>query len=188
LTANVAKRKRKKGRVPLPLLLTNNLNNSAPQKTATKTTMNKLACLFAIATTTLTTLCACSNLGSEHTEWCDIDNPGWRYGQTLTFNADSDSIAIDRLVVSIRHTNAYEYANLWLELSYASGDTIVADTFNVELADAFGKWHGTGTGISFQQNDTIVPRHRVNLGSPLHLRHVMRVDTLQNIDQIGLSY
>ncbi len=151
--------------------------------------MNKLACIFAIATTILTaTLCACSNQSSEHTEWRDVDAPGWRYGQTFTFNADSDSIDISRVVVSVRHTNAYEYANLWLELSYNSGDTVVADTFNIELADAFGKWHGTGTGISFQQNDTIVPRHRVNIGSPLQLRHIMRVDTLQNIDQIGISY
>jgi gliding motility-associated lipoprotein GldH len=153
--------------------------------------MNKktLACKLAIATTILSaTLCACSDLGSEHTEWRDIDLPGWRYGQELVFNADSDSVAIDRLVLSVRHTDKYEYANLWLELSYASGDTVVADTFNIELADSFGKWYGTGTGVSFQQNDTLMPRHRVNLGSPLHLRHIMRIDTLKNIDQIGLSY
>jgi gliding motility-associated lipoprotein GldH len=150
---------------------------------------NTLACKLAIATTILSaTLCACSDLGSEHTEWRDIDLPGWRYGHTLTFNADSDSVAIDKVVLSVRHTDDYEYANLWVELSYASGDTTVADTFDVTLADKFGKWLGTGTGLSYQQNDTLVPRHRVNLGSPLHLRHVMRVDTLQNIDQIGLSY
>jgi gliding motility-associated lipoprotein GldH len=154
-----------------------------------KMNRNTLACKVAIATTILSAaLCACSDLGSEHTEWRDIDLPGWRYGQVLTFNADSDSVDVQRVVMSVRHTDEYEYANLWVELSYASGDTVVADTFNIALADAFGKWYGTGTGLSYQQTDTLTPRRRVNLGSPLRVRHVMCVDTLQNIDQIGVSY
>lgn len=121
-------------------------------------------------------------------EWKDIPDYGWRYGDTLTYNCGRDTLEIDTIALTIRHTSGYPYANLWLEMSYETGDTTGADTLNIALADEFGSWYGKGSGVLFQQTDTIIPRRPVNVASPVRLRHIMRTDTVPEIQQIGLTY
>lgn len=132
---------------------------------------------------------ACHRVDDGHSEWQTLPSEGWAYGDTLVFNADSaDTLRARDIIISLRHTDAYPYANLWLELSYASGDTIVADSVNIAVADEFGRWLGSGNGASMQLEDTIRTRYRVSPGSPLRLRHILRVDTLRELDQIGVSF
>lgn len=131
---------------------------------------------------------ACGPTDGGAGEWHDIAAPGWRYGDSLVFNSAHDSAAVEAVELTVRHTAAYEYANLWVELSYATGDTVHADTFNVRLSDSFGRWYGQGSGVTFQRTDTLTPTRRVNPGSELKVRHIMRVDTLREIEQVGLAY
>lgn len=149
--------------------------------------MLKSTRIFAILAV-LAACIGCSEPTPVNSEWCDIPTDGWRYGNTLTFNADSDSFSVDTLVLTIRHTSAYPYANLWLEMKYGTGDTLKADTLNVKLADDFGHWLGTGSGLSFQKSDTILPTAPIRQDKPILVRHIMRIDTLPQIQQIGLEY
>ena len=92
------------------------------------------------------------------------------------------------IAVAVRHTNGYEYSNLWLELTYSSPDTTVTDTFNVVLADDFGHWRGKGVGVGYQVVDTLLRDITIDATSPIHMRHVMRTDTLADIQQIGIIF
>lgn len=126
-------------------------------------------------------------------DFADLPAEGWAYGDTLAFEpspAPDSCLSDARVAVAVRHTSGYLYSNLWLEVStpLAEGDSMLADTVSVELADEYGKWHGRGVGVSFVVTDTLPGRRIYRPGRPAYVRHVMRVDTLADIEQVGLIY
>lgn len=116
----------------------------------------------------------------------------WQYAAPQDFVVDTlrDSVCPSgTLLLTLRHTEAYEYSNIWLEITYDADDsTAVADTVNIILADSFGHWRGRGSGASFQVTDTLRRRMPLRRQQRIALRHIMRVDTLQNIEQAGITY
>lgn len=116
----------------------------------------------------------------------------WDYADTLHFTVDTlrDSISRGgRILVSVRHTHGYDYSNLWLELSTPFTDsTRRNDTINLRLADDFGRWLGGGMGTSLLITDTLRERYDLRQGSDITLRHIMRVDTLDAIEQVGIVF
>lgn len=134
-------------------------------------------------------LTACLPDRADHAVFTAIDPEGWVYGDTLALTPEiDDSVAEGRIVVAVRHTDGYIYRNLWLEMSVPQGDTVIADTLNISLADIYGKWYGTGMGVSYMASDTLPGRYRLMRGQPVALRHIMRSDTLHDIEQIGLVF
>lgn len=120
-----------------------------------------------------------------------FENEEWSYYRPVELTVDTlrDSVAAGgSLLLSLRHTDGYEYSNLWLELSYLRDDTIIADTFNIVLADDYGRWLGHGIGPSMQVSDTLYRNFTISRGMELHLRHIMRPDTIKEIEQIGIVY
>lgn len=121
-----------------------------------------------------------------------FDDQQWSYAEPVELRVDTlrDSIARGgALILSLRHTAGYQYSNLWLELQYAYGDSVGwTDTLNVILSDVYGHWLGHGSGPSLQFNDTIAKHIDMHRGATMRLRHIMRLDTLPNIEQIGLVY
>ncbi len=116
----------------------------------------------------------------------------WDYGAPAHFHVDTlrDSIARGgALMLSLRHTAGYAYSNIWLELGYPDSDsTLRTDTFCIVLADNFGRWRGHGTGPSVQLTDTLIKDFTLRRGSEITLRHIMRTDTLSDIEQAGIIY
>lgn len=133
---------------------------------------------------------SCSVPNETPGEFIGLPDEGWEYGSTLTFNAAGDTLAapIDHIDLSVRHTNDYPYANLWLEVSYDTADTTAVDTFDIRLADEYGKWLGSGSGPTIQHTQAIHPRQVPAPGSPFNIRHIMRVDRVNDIEQIGLTF
>lgn len=132
---------------------------------------------------------ACSLRHNDYSCFCDIPHEGWRYGDTLSYMpAIGDSIATGTLCIVIRHTNGYEYSNLWMEISMPAPDMTTVDTIDMVLADDFGKWYGKGLGVSYQATDTIYKDVTIFKDRPIHLRHIMRADTLPDIEQVGLIF
>ena len=62
------------------------------------------------------------------------------------------------------------------------------DTINVPLADDFGRWYGRGVGVSFATIDTLPGSYTLLRQRPVYVRHIMRCDTLGDIEQIGLVF
>ncbi len=141
------------------------------------------------AATALTLAVSCDPPEPSYAGFADIPAAGWPYADTLDIEPVlPDSVAVGRLAVAVRHTNGYDYRNLWLEIATPMLDSVVADTVNVELADDYGRWYGRGVGVSYMTIDTLPGSYCLTRGRSARVRHVMRVDTLDAVEQIGLIF
>lgn len=135
-------------------------------------------------------LAACAAKHNDYSRFEEIGPDGWPYTQSILFPIEHhDSITDGRLSFTVRHTDGYEFSNLWVEASYddANGNTHT-DTLNIKLADTYGNWTGKGSGV-WKQLETIVSTNLTHRsGSPIKIRHIMRTDTLHNIDLIGIRF
>ncbi len=132
---------------------------------------------------------ACSPGHNDYSQFFDISPKGWEYGDTLKFFPQTqDSIVSGRLSIALRHTNAYEYSNLWLEIRHFNGNVTRIDTVNIEMADIYGRWHGNGLGASFQYELPLSNDITLYKGKPISITHIMRVDQLKSIEQVGLLF
>lgn len=139
-----------------------------------------LGCLIMLVMLALLSACG-SDTERQRSSFVHLPDYGWEYGDTLTFDFAADGSVPE---IGIRHNDAYKYRNLWLEVSRrVDSVTVIADTLNVELCNAYGRWYGRGFGGSYQLQLPLPERMRV---SPVNIRHIMRVDTLWGIEDIGI--
>lgn len=139
----------------------------------------------------LITLCleACTSGHNDYSAFKNLDPHGWAYGDTLNFQTQIDTVSVGKLTLALRHDNTYEYSNLWLEVSRKTDSvTAVCDTLNIVMADIYGRWNGKGIGTSFQVEAVIDDKFKMNTVDSLHVRHIMRCDTLLGITQVGLLF
>ncbi len=134
-------------------------------------------------------LVACSS-SEESAAFESLPINGWAYGDELVFaDVCADSVAQGKFMVAVRHTDAYLYSNLWLELTNPDADgNLRKDTLNVILADTYGNWRGKGSGVSYVAIDTLDATYFFDSQKAPRLRHIMRVDTLKDVEQIGLVF
>ncbi len=132
---------------------------------------------------------SCDGRIDRYSDFMQLPEKGWAYGDTLAFLAQGNALTdAGTLSVAIRHNDKFLYRNLWLELSYRDsiGNECV-DSVNIELADAFGRWNGSGIGAEYQCS-VQVPRSIVVADSTMvYVRHIMRLDTVKGIEQIGVT-
>ncbi len=153
----------------------------------------KLIWAATLGALTLFTSCKEPSPLSEGAGFKSIDRRGWVYGDSYEFNPSPDfaeARGTARMAVVVRHTGAYLYSNLWLEVAtpVAPGDSMKLDTINIKLADIYGRWLGKGLGVSYVKTDTLPGRYGFDEDVPAKVRHIMRVDTLNDVEQIGLIY
>lgn len=133
---------------------------------------------------------ACTG-GHEFSGYKDLSPRGWAYGEQCDFTVTTGGDTVSgNLVLSLTHDNSYPYSNLWIEMTLVApdGSTISVDTVNIAMCDDSGKWYGKGMPGHYQLSDTVTKRP-VDLpdSARVSLRHVMRVDTLGGISQIGVE-
>lgn len=125
---------------------------------------------------------------SQYSEFTPIDPKGWAYTDTIAFQPlSTDSTACAHLSLTVIHTNDYPYSNIWLEVSSEGERQNWCDTLNITLADIYGRWLGKGVGSTYQQSTTLNRSIGFNHKAKINVRHIMRVDTLRHVTQIGLS-
>lgn len=136
---------------------------------------------------------ACGQVDS-FSRYSDIGADGWPYGQTFEYRVGAtprgDSVMTGVLTISVTHDNMYEYSNLWVEVQRY--DTLSGlrqvDTLNIPLCDNMGNWYGKGLPGHYQLSHAISPQPvTLHTGDRISLRHIMRVDTLTGISQVGLT-
>lgn len=149
--------------------------------------MNK--CVIVIVCLIVSAVVAgCGGAADSFGRFVDLPRSGWAYGDTVRIVvADIDSISGKRLSVAIRHNDDFLYRNLWIEVSCCdTAGTALCDTVNMTLADDYGRWLGKGIGASYQCVSRIDRNFNVSGGAIVNLRHVMRVDTVRGVEQIGI--
>ncbi|MDE6497815.1 MAG: gliding motility lipoprotein GldH [Muribaculaceae bacterium] len=116
-----------------------------------------------------------------------IEPAGWRFTDTLRIplHEMTDTAAVrGDVAVTVRHSVEYPYSNLWLEVILPA-DTVAA---SIELADVFGSWHGHGMGLTYELTDTILRDVTLSPADTLLLHHLMRVDTVSGLEQLGIFF
>ncbi len=146
--------------------------------------MNRLWIILVFAVALLP---ACTT--RDYSDFQPIPAKGWAYNDAFTFEPElNDSLATATLLVAVCHNSNYLYSNLWLEVSRLDPDSIwQRDTLDLRLCDPYGRWLGSGFGAQYQYSDTVVRNVRVVTGHPVVVRHIMRVDTVKDIEQLGIQ-
>jgi gliding motility-associated lipoprotein GldH len=118
---------------------------------------------------------------SKH-EWSSNTKP------SFTFEI-SDTAALYRLYFVIRHTDAYHFKNIWVNIGMKSPDTTLLFKNEFTLSDN-EKWHGTAVDDIVEQRIPFEPGNRAlrfKKGSyTFTLQQVMREDPLQNVLNAGI--
>ena len=84
----------------------------------------------------LVTLAACDGRIDRYSNFVQLAESGWAYGDTIKFMATGNTLTdAATMSVAVRHNEKFLYRNLWLELSYRdSMGNVYVDSVNLELA------------------------------------------------------
>lgn len=142
----------------------------------------------ALTVSLLIAAASCSHHNGNYGSFEPLPPKGWAYGDTLMFKASPlDSLPTAKsLRIAVRHNADYPFRNLVLEVTYLDGSRKKRDTVNMELADAHGSWKGAGLGPTRQFEAPVTAMALIADSAEISVRHVMRVDTLRGLSEIGI--
>lgn len=91
--------------------------------------------------------------------------------------------------LEIRNNNDYPFRNIWLFVDFqAPGGDVRTDTVGVDLADVYGKWHGSGISLySLSIPYEKAVRFPQKGAYTYSIRQGMRENPLKGISDIGLK-
>ncbi len=131
------------------------------------------------------------NSNVVYSKYQSFNDNEWYAKDKAVFDLDiTDTVTLNNISLMVRHADAYPYSNLFVFVTtkYPDGKTLT-DTMEVILADAKGKWQGSGAGDIF---DFKVPIKN-NVRFPLKGKYQftfeqgMRVDPLPLIMDFGFE-
>lgn len=101
-----------------------------------------------------------------------------------------DTLARYSIYAVIRHTDAYRYKNIWINMyMQMPGDTLIKQRLDLRLATDDKGWLGTGMDDIFEHR-ILVTQQPVSLkasGSYLfRLENIMREDPLEHVMNVGI--
>ncbi len=115
-------------------------------------------------------------------EWSGNDKPSFKF-------VISDSSARYNIFTVIRHTEAYDFNNIWLNVTtIAPGDTAVQQQLNLKLGDNAKGWLGAAMGDIIEHR-ILLNQFPVKLKSGEYtfiLQQIMREDPLKNVLNAGI--
>jgi gliding motility-associated lipoprotein GldH len=133
-------------------------------------------------------LSACSQ-PEIYSEFRAFPNAEWDKREAIRFEVPIHNLSVPyHVTIQLRHNDFYPFRNIWLFVEYQtpSGSTRT-DTLSTDLADAYGKWYGSGISLyscplpyqlHVQYPDTGTYTYTIRQG--------MRSDVLKGISDIGL--
>ncbi|MEY3982804.1 MAG: hypothetical protein RL160_361 [Bacteroidota bacterium] len=118
-----------------------------------------------------------------------VRNRSWHWNDSLSFTANLEDPAYEyRLILTMRVTGAYRYANMYILLHTQGPDGSGVKQYPLMLADNTGRWLGKGVGdlISFEL--PLEQRYRImKKGSyRFSIRQNMRDEQLLHVSDVGL--
>lgn len=115
----------------------------------------------------------------------------WSYQNRPSFAFDvKDTAAFYQVYFLMRHADAYDYNNVWINISSRlPGDSASRDQqFEIPLSNAKG-WLGSGMDDIFDHR-VLLYKNPVKFGKPgayqIAIRQDMRVDPLKHVHNVGL--
>jgi gliding motility-associated lipoprotein GldH len=101
----------------------------------------------------------------------------------------TDTISSYNIYLVLRHLDAYQYKNIWLNVGLKSpGDTMYFQKVNLPLANDAGGWEGAGMNDIWEVRKLLngQPRRFIKKGEYVFdIRHIMREEPLDGIISAG---
>jgi len=120
-----------------------------------------------------------------------IPSQQWYYTDVPTFTFHiSDTTSLYNVYIILRHTDLYNYNNIWLRVgSDSPGDSMHYQNINLVLANDSQGWDGTGTDDIFEVRKNITPGP-LSFKKPgdytFSIAQIMRENPLKYILNIGV--
>ncbi len=120
-----------------------------------------------------------------------IPQLSWQYDYQPVFDFTiSDTTSSYNLYLVLRHTDAYRYNNIWLNIGIQlPADSMVYKRFDVALGSDANGWYGTGLDNIWEYRKLITngPYQFKKAGDyKISLAQIMRENPLKNIMSIGV--
>lgn len=125
-----------------------------------------------------------------YTAFKTLPNTGWESDSSLCYQpVIADSILNCQMLITIRHTDAYPYQNLWLFVDIQKDSVpLTRDTIECYMANERGEWLGGGLSIHelpLLYNDNY---QFARIGEyQISITQGMREDTLIGIKEVGVK-
>lgn len=128
---------------------------------------------------------------NEFEKATSIRDQKWYYQDVPEFKFDiNDTTALYNVYVTLRHTDQYDYNNIWLKLSVKRpGDSTIFQKINLKLADDAKGWEGSGLNDIFEVRKLISkgPVSFPKAGEYVFtLAQIMRENPLEHVLSVGL--
>ena len=140
----------------------------------------------------LLTLLAASCIKIDQFEkTAQIPSRQWFYNNTPAFTFHiTDTSSLYNLYIVLRHTDAYNYSNIWLRLgTQFPRDSMHFQNINLTLASDAKGWDGTGIDDIFEVRENI-SRGPILFKKPgdytFSVSQIMRENPLENILNVGV--
>jgi len=132
-------------------------------------------------------LCSCAKLNVYEK---DATIPQYQWANTFkpSFDFDiTDTTVQYKLSIVLRHTDAYRYNNIWLNIaSKFPGDTITYQKLELQLGNDANGWDGNGLDDIWEVRKPIA-RGPFKAGKyTFSIGQIMREDPLPNIMSVGV--
>ena len=125
-----------------------------------------------------------------YTDFCTLPNNGWEADSTVCFQPTIEDTAADyQFQLILRHTDAYQYQNLWMFLEVKNDSAILSqDTIECYLADDRGNWLGGGVSVHELPLMFDAAYHFPHSGQyQITIQQGMRSENLEGIKEIGVK-
>jgi gliding motility-associated lipoprotein GldH len=128
--------------------------------------------------------------GTVYDDTKSIKDDVWKSGEILRFDVKlEDTVNIHKFYLSLRHSTAYRYANIFLFINTTYPDgTEARDTVECILADPSGKW--LCKGISDIRDNQVLLRRGLRFPQKgtyiFEFEQAMREPELEGVMDIGL--
>ena len=119
-----------------------------------------------------------------------IPNYEWASGQAAkgTFNI-TDTTSSYNIYIVLRHTDAYEFNNIWLNVGLQSpGDSLFFQKVDLALGSDAGGWEGTGMNDIWEVRKPLALNRRFRKAGEYQFSifHIMRQDPLKWVMSAGM--
>lgn len=134
-------------------------------------------------------LCMACGSRELYNSYADIPTSGWEIQDSKTFTVDIPSPGHYDIDMFVRHNSEYKYRNLWLFVDHIYPDsTLHTDTINIELADRYGRWNGSGWGGNRQIECPISHTQQLDSGVyTIKITQAMREYNLKGVANVGVK-
>lgn len=137
----------------------------------------------------LSLMVGCSG-NTVYEDYFEFNQTEWEHQKVVSFQVPITEPGNYNIYAMVRHTNEYNYSNLWMMLYTQKPDSSVTkQRFELTLAEPDGKWIGDGFGSNIDQVVKLRSNYPIDqVGNYIFsIQHDMRLTVVPSVKSVGLK-